>query len=84
MGRRRSGHGGLARQRLSAVADAQVVGCHHPNIATKKHPTKAHPDLADVLDNLAGVYTDQGRTADAEPLHKRSAAIRAKAAAKPI
>ena len=38
-----------------------------------------HPDLADVLDNLAGLYKDNGRYADASALSKRSMAIRAKA-----
>jgi hypothetical protein len=36
------------------------------------------------LNNLGELYRTQERTADAEPLLKRSAAIRAKAAAKPI
>ena len=35
-----------------------------------------HPDLADVLDNLAGFYKDQGRIADAQQYFKRSMAIR--------
>ena len=38
-----------------------------------------HPDLADILENLAGLYKDQGRYADAKALFKRSMAIRAKA-----
>jgi hypothetical protein len=37
-----------------------------------------HPDLADVLENLAGLYKDQGRYADAEQFFKRSMAIRGK------
>ena len=32
-----------------------------------------------MLDNLAGLYKQQGRTADAEPLFKRAKAIREKA-----
>ena len=31
-----------------------------------------HPDLADVLENLAGLYKDQGRYADANALLERS------------
>src|ERR1700676_3717282 len=27
--------------RCESSADAQVFGCHHPNIATLRHPTKA-------------------------------------------
>jgi hypothetical protein len=42
-----------------------------------------HPDLADVLDNLAGFYKDQGRTADAQQSLKRSMAIRGKTAPGP-
>ena len=38
-----------------------------------------HPDLVDILDNLAAFYKDQGRYADAQQLFKRSAAIREKA-----
>jgi hypothetical protein len=38
------------------------------------------PDLADVLENLAGLYKDQSRYADANALFKRSMAIRTKAA----
>jgi Tfp pilus assembly protein PilF len=40
-----------------------------------------HPDLADILNNLAAFYKDQGRTADAQQLFKRSAAIRGKTGA---
>jgi hypothetical protein len=29
-----------------------------------------HPEVADVLDNLAEMYKAQGRTADAEPLFR--------------
>jgi Tetratricopeptide repeat len=36
-------------------------------------------DLADVLENLASLYKDNGRYADASALFKRSMAIRAKA-----
>ena len=38
-----------------------------------------HPDVATSLNNLAVLYDDQGRYADAEPLYKRSLAIREKA-----
>ena len=38
-----------------------------------------HPDVAESLNNLAVLYDDQGRYADAEPLYKRSLAIREKA-----
>ena len=38
-----------------------------------------HPDVARSLNNLAGLYRDQGRYADAEPLYQRSLAIREKA-----
>jgi hypothetical protein len=37
-----------------------------------------HPDLADVLENLAALYKDQGRYADAQQVFKRSMAIRGK------
>jgi lipopolysaccharide biosynthesis regulator YciM len=43
-----------------------------------------HPDLADVLENLAGLYKHQGRYADAEQFLKRSMAIRVKAGSRPI
>jgi len=43
-----------------------------------------HPDLADVLENLASLYKHQGRYADAEQFFKRSVAIREKAASGPI
>jgi CHAT domain-containing protein len=38
-----------------------------------------HPDIANVLNNLAELYRAQGRYADAEPLYKRSLAISEKA-----
>ena len=38
-----------------------------------------HPDVAQSLNNLAALYVDQGRYADAEPLYKRALAIREKA-----
>jgi tetratricopeptide (TPR) repeat protein len=34
-----------------------------------------HPDVANSLNNLARLYQDQHRYADAEPLHKRALAI---------
>ncbi len=30
-----------------------------------------HPDVAESLNNLAGLYDNQGRYAEAEPLHER-------------
>ena len=39
-----------------------------------------HLDLADVLDNLAALYKDQGRYAKAEQVFSRSKAIRGKTA----
>jgi tetratricopeptide (TPR) repeat protein len=38
-----------------------------------------HPTTAVLIDNLAGLYHDQGRYAKAEPLFKRALAIREKA-----
>ena len=38
-----------------------------------------HPNVATSLNNLAVLYKTQGRYADAEPLYKRSLAIREKA-----
>jgi tetratricopeptide (TPR) repeat protein len=38
-----------------------------------------HPDIAESQNNLAAVYVDQGRYADAEPLLQQSLAIREKA-----
>ena len=38
-----------------------------------------HPDVAQSLNNLALLYVNQGRYADAEPLYKRSLAINEKA-----
>ncbi len=37
------------------------------------------PRVATALNNLAVLYQEQGRNADAEPLHKRALAIREKA-----
>src|SRR5262245_66595533 len=34
-----------------------------------------HPNVAGALSNLAALYVDQRRHADAEPLHKRALAI---------
>ena len=36
---------------------------------------KDHPDVAGSLNNLAGLYQDQGKYAVAEPLYKRSLAL---------
>jgi tetratricopeptide (TPR) repeat protein len=38
-----------------------------------------HPDVAQSLNNLAGVYRDQGHYGDAEPLYRRSLSLFAKA-----
>ncbi len=38
-----------------------------------------HPDVARSLNNLAMVYTDQGKYEEAEPLYQRSLAIEEKA-----
>ena len=38
-----------------------------------------HPDVAQSLNNLAGLYNTQGRYAEAEPLFQRSLAIAEKA-----
>ncbi len=38
-----------------------------------------HPDVAQSLNNLAALYDDQGRYAEAEPLYQRSLAIWEKA-----
>src|SRR5262245_45216642 len=38
-----------------------------------------HPDVAQLLNNLAELYRNQGRYADAEPLYRRALAIREKA-----
>jgi hypothetical protein len=38
-----------------------------------------HPDVATNLNNLAGLYDEQGRYVDAEPLYKRALAISEKA-----
>ena len=34
-----------------------------------------HPDVATILNNLAGLYKAQGHYAEAEPLYKRALAI---------
>ena len=34
-----------------------------------------HPDVAQSLNNLADLYSAQGRHADAEPLYKRALAL---------
>jgi len=39
---------------------------------------KEHPDVASILNNLAGLYTIQGNYIQAKPLHERSLAIREK------
>ena len=38
-----------------------------------------HPNVATSLNNLAELYRNQGKYAEAEPLYKRSLAIREKA-----
>ena len=45
----------------------------------KKALGPEHPDVAQLLNNLADLYLAQGRYADAEPLYKRALAIREKA-----
>ena len=47
--------------------------------AAEKSLGPDHPDGANSLNNLAGLYHAQGRYADAEPLFKRSMAIYEKA-----
>ncbi len=37
---------------------------------------ETHPDVAASLNNLAGLYQDQGRYNEAEPLYQQSLAIR--------
>ena len=36
----------------------------------------AHPSVATSLNNLASLYSDQGRYAEAEPLHKEALEMR--------
>ena len=45
----------------------------------RKHSVPIIPTSRVSLNNLAELYRNQGRYADAEPLHKRSLAIREKA-----
>ena len=45
----------------------------------EKSPGLDHPNVAVVLNNLAGLYQSQGRYTEAEPLLKRSLAIKEKA-----
>ena len=46
--------------------------------------TPLRPELAVALSNLAGLYKDQGRMAEAQLCTKRAVAIREKAGSKPI
>ena len=40
---------------------------------------REHPNIASILNNLAGLYSEQGRHSDAEPMYQRALAIREKA-----
>ena len=57
--------------------------CQMARNAIRGVATSRNSDLADVLENLASFYKDQGRTADAQQYFKRSVAIR-KAGSRPI
>ena len=62
------------RQVRRGRATAQAVAGNH-----EKALGSDHPDVAKSLNNLAELYRYQGRYAEAEPLYKRSLAIREKA-----
>ncbi len=70
-----------ARQRRNAEAERLFK----QSVATfEKTLGPNHPDLVDVLQNLAGFCKDQGRYADAEQISRRSMAIRGKTGSAPI
>ena len=44
--------------------------------SAKKHLVASHPDVAQTLNNIALVYSTQGKYSEAEELYKRALAIR--------
>ena len=62
-----------------------MIALHRDNFVTSAAPAREkalgpeHPDVALSLNNLAGLYDNQGKYAEAEPLYQRSLAIREKA-----
>ncbi len=65
----------LLNQRRGDTATAEsyfqrAIATFEANVST------SHPDLAEFLDNYAGLLRQSGRSAEAEPLAKRAAAIR--------
>ena len=69
---------GLALQNAARYAEA--VPLYQRSLAIREKALgPEHPDTAQSLNNLAGLYYSQGKYAEAEPLHKRSLAIREKA-----
>jgi hypothetical protein len=62
-----------------AVELALLLGRAQVRSAGRSAP--GHPDVAVSLNNLAELYSGQGRYAEAEPLNKRAFAIREKALA---
>ena len=53
--------------------------CRNPVYPSEDILGPDHPDIATSLSNLAGLYYTQGQYGQAEPLYKRSLAIREKA-----
>ena len=59
-----------------AIGRAQVfVAQHHDHQAGLAQRSVEHPDVAQTLNNLAGLYHSQGQYAKAEPLYERALAI---------
>ncbi len=65
------------RRRAATPRPSRSTGAASPSPRRRWGPD--HPDVGTSLNNLAGLYQAQGRYAEAEPLLKRSLAIREKA-----
>jgi tetratricopeptide (TPR) repeat protein len=71
----------LPRAGTLILQRSSTIWCRTGRSIRRWHPAHHidHPDVAKSLNNLAVLYADQGRYADAEPLQKRALAIREKA-----
>ena len=77
--RRRAGAEQSGRAQRPQGRNAEAERLYKQAVArSEKTLGPDHPDLADVLENLAASLQGQGRHAEAEPLLKRAKAIREK------
>jgi Tetratricopeptide repeat len=68
----------MVRARVGTGGGGEDLSVYKRSLAIRENVLCPSQAVAQSLNNLAELYTRQGRDADAEPLYKRSQAIREK------